>query len=128
MNNKLFKQRIIFLLAFIFFSIILIQCTSKKEEPIIETSPQILASKVKGGDWHSDSTWVQGKVPSIDSDVNVSGKVIINKKAECLNLMIDNGASIEIMKDASLTVKHHIINEGTIINNGEIKVRDKSHK
>jgi len=128
MKNKVYIQRITFLFAFIAVSFILIQCTQKSEEPVKETAPQILVSSAGGGDWHATATWLQGKVPTIDSDVNISGKVVINSKAECLNLMIDNGASLEVLKNASLTVKHHIINEGTIINNGEIVVREKSHK
>ncbi|MFH1052227.1 MAG: hypothetical protein V1779_15010 [bacterium] len=129
MKHILKMQKILFFFAIIITTIGLIQCTQKNEEvPAKEKVPPIIVSTVEGGDWADVSTWQQGLIPTSESDVNICGKVIINGKAECLNLMVDNRAILEVMKDASLIVKHHIINEGSIVNNGEIIVREKTHK
>jgi hypothetical protein len=128
MSKKLFNQKLIYILFFCVLSVGLFQCTQKKEEPVKESGPQIIVSKVEGGDWNKVTTWVEGIIPTIDSDVNITGKVIVTGKAECLNLMVDIGATLEVSPKAVLNVKHHVINDGTIINNGEIKVNDSAKK
>ncbi len=128
MKQNINLQRFSIFFAFVIISALLILCTPKKEEPVKETSPKIIVSNADGGDWANVATWVDGAIPTIDSDVNITGKVVVNGKAECMNLMIDHQATIEVMKGASLTVKHHIINEGTIINNGEITLQEKDGK
>ena len=115
------------ILSIIFVSFLLLYCTKeeeKQEEVKTEKPQQIFISSVNGGDWHNGSTWIQGNVPTVDADVNITGKVTISGKAECLNLLIDNGATLELSPKAELTVKHHVINEGTIINNGVLRTKD----
>jgi|GEM_PF-6254021 len=128
MRKKLFELKIVYYSVLLILMVGLIQCTQKTEGPIKDNTPQIIVSKIEGGDWSDVATWQQGVVPTIDSDVNITGKVNVKGKAECLNLLVDNGATLEISPNSVLTVKHHVINDGTIINNGEIKVRDKTHK
>ncbi|ROL61831.1 hypothetical protein D9V86_03765 [Bacteroidetes/Chlorobi group bacterium ChocPot_Mid] len=126
--QRLFKiNRPINITTIIVISFFLLTCTKveeKKEEVKSVNTQQIFISSIKGGDWHSNSTWIQGNVPTPDADVNITGKVTINGKAECLNLLIDNGATLELSTKAELVVKHHVINEGTIINNGSLKTKD----
>lgn len=123
-------NRPINIISIIVLSFFFLACSKvkeeKKEELISEKTQMIFVSSVKGGDWNSNSTWIQGNVPTSDADVNITGKVTLNGKAECLNLLIDNGATLELSSNAELIVKHHIINEGAIINNGVLKTKDNN--
>lgn len=108
---------------FMFFIIFFYAC--KKEEVKVnevKSAPLTITSTVNGGDWDNPKTWIENTVPNDKSDVVISGRVTIKSKVECLNLMIDNEAVLEVEKDASIKVTHHLINEGIIINNGSFEV------
>ena len=114
--------------SFLLFVLVLIFAYSCKKEEIkpseINTGPQTFTSTINGGDWSSPSTWIENLVPNEKSDVVISGRVNIKSKVICLNLMIDNGAILEVEKDASIKIIHHLINEGIIINNGTIGLKE----
>lgn len=108
------------------FSFLLISISCKKEETKDTNKnnvPKIITSTVAGGDWFNPNTWNEGIVPTSNSDVNIAGKVVLNDSAECLNLMIDASSQLIIEKNGVLKVKHHLVNEGIIVNSGELIVK-----
>jgi hypothetical protein len=128
MNIKPFLNTLVNIILAITIVFTAFQCTEKKSEDKTNTTPQIFTSKINGGDWNDPNTWIEGKVPTKNSDVNITGTVTVKDKAECLNLIIDKGAYLKVNENAILKINHHVIQEGTILNNGEIWLQNKKVK
>ncbi len=78
-------------------------------------SAQTFNSKTTGGHWNTASTWVEGSVPTDNSNVVINGLVVISNQT-CNNLTINASGIIEDEPSAgrSLTVKGNFINYGTV--------------
>lgn len=126
MNKKPFQNILINSVLAIIIVFTMLQCTEKKSgDKTTNMTSKIFTSKINGGDWNNPNTWIEGKVPTKNSDVNITGSVTVKNKAECLNLIIDKGAYLEVNENAILKINHHVIQEGTILNNGEIWLQNK---
>jgi len=125
MIEKLFNTKITVILLLV-FAICFTQC-KKQEEEVKEPEQgyQTITSTVDGGQWDDPATWTEGVVPTENNDAVITGRVIVSKNAECLNLMIDFNAQLEVEKDVVLKVYSHVIQEGPIIKNGDILVGDE---
>jgi hypothetical protein len=85
-------------------------------------SPEI-ASSAKGGDWNDSKTWLNGKVPSTDSDVIISGNVFVNGAIECNNLKILKEGTLEFSQTQdSLKAK---VSGNIVINDGKMIIGEK---
>ncbi|MFC2131076.1 hypothetical protein ACFLSQ_06540 [Bacteroidota bacterium] len=125
--KKIISHKITLLLIIIVASIGLILCSEQKETKIDQT-PQIIQSTIDGGDWNDPATWHGGIVPDKIYDVAISGRVMVSDKAECLNLMVDTDGYLDVKQNAVLKIYHHVINLGTIVNNGEITVVNENEE
>ncbi len=121
LSIKISYSKIIFLS---FLSILIFSCKENEtNKEITENIPQIVTSTITGGDWFNPKTWNEGVIPTSNSDVNITGRVVLKDTAECLNLMIDASSQLIIEKNAVLKVKHHFVNEGIVVNEGELLIR-----
>ena len=125
MRKSVFQNKLTLFLLFAFASFALYQCKEQEKEIVKDNTPKIIVSTIDGGDWNEAKTWIQGVVPTKDSDVNITGRVSVTGNAECLNLMIDAGSLLEVQKGAVLKIYHHVIQEGTVINNGNITLKEQ---
>lgn len=125
MRKKVKINNLTLLLLIGLVSIISYQCKKEEVPKPVDNTPKIIVSTVDGGEWNAVKTWIQGVIPTKDSDVNITGRVTVSGKAECLNLMIDAGSILEIQQGAVLKIYHHVIQEGTVINNGEITLKEQ---
>jgi hypothetical protein len=99
-------------------------CGKGEKEDAQDQEFHIITSTVTGGDWTDPNTWQEKVIPNEFTDVNITGRVNLKDSATCLNLMVDVGAHLIVEKDGLLIIKHHAINEGTIINNGKITLKE----
>mgnify|MGYP001435695674 CR=1 FL=1 len=71
---------------------------------------------VSNGDWGTPSVWSTSSVPSNTDNVEIRHSIDIDNTRTCADLTIDADARLDV--DAALTVT------GTVINNGELRVRN----
>lgn len=124
MEKKIDFSKYLVLLTAIFFTISLISCSNGDKDTGKDQEFHIITSTVTGGDWTDTKTWQEGVIPNEFTDVNISGRVVLKDSASCLNLMVDAGSHLIVEKSGVLKITHHAINEGTIINNGQIMLKD----
>jgi len=121
---KSFNSFMSLFLASIIIAFLFVSCAeNKKEETKDKPEKQEITainSKISGGSWHDPNTWVEGVCPTEKSDVVISGKVTVEKDAKCLNLIVSPEATLEVLEGTKLEVLFHLIQEGRIINNGEV--------
>lgn len=101
-----------FLLMILIFVIYSLTCYSQE-----------YISTTKGGDWNNSKTWLNGKIPDADSDVFISGNVVINQPIQCKNLNILKDGIIEFKETQdSLSAK---ISKILTIDDGKIIISEK---
>jgi hypothetical protein len=80
---------------------------------------QEIESTVTGGDWNNPETWINGKIPDVNSDVVINGNVIVKESNSCKNIKIMKEATLEFgpIKDSSRATISEILDiiDGTII-------------
>jgi hypothetical protein len=66
------------------------------------------------GNWHTDSTWNEGTIPTINKDVTIleDHVVTLNTDAHVRNLTIQYGGTLVIEDGANLTVEENLYNNG----------------
>ncbi|MCX6154043.1 MAG: hypothetical protein NT007_07785 [Candidatus Kapabacteria bacterium] len=74
------------------------------------------------GDWHSPSTWKNGKVPTENDNVIIEGEIICNIAFVCKNLTIEKDAILRINCDYSQSC----IVRGDAVNKGQIFIDAQS--
>jgi hypothetical protein len=85
-------------------------------------SQEIISTK-NGGDWNNPKTWLNGKIPDINSNVVISGKVIVKNPIECKNLRISKKGNLDFSQTQdSLTAK---VSEILKIVHGKIIIGEK---
>ena len=78
-----------------------------------EVDPTI-HSTIAGGDWDDPNTWVEGRVPTEDDQVEINGEVELSSNIKVSDLLINTEGLIKGWQ--ILTVNSDIINNGTIKN------------
>jgi hypothetical protein len=80
---------------------------------------QEIVSTATGGDWNNPETWLNGKIPDVNSDVAINGNVIVKSSVSCKSLKIMKEATLEFgqIEDSSSAKVTEIINiiDGTIL-------------
>ncbi|KAF0153306.1 MAG: hypothetical protein FD143_383 [Ignavibacteria bacterium] len=78
-------------------------------------SAQTFTSKPTGGHWNTASTWVEGSVPTENSNVVINGLVVVSNQT-CNNLTINSSGIIEDepLAGRTITVKGNFINYGIV--------------
>ena len=85
-------------------------------------SQEYISTK-KGGDWYDAKTWKNGNIPDSNSNVVVSGNVVISEPIKCKNLKISKHGIIEFKETQDSLIAN--ISEVLIIDDGKIKIGDK---
>jgi len=85
-------------------------------------SQEIVSTGI-GGDWNNPKTWLNGKIPVANSDVVISGNVIVKETISCKNLKILRDGILEFaqIKDSSDAKISETINN----DDGIIVIQDK---
>ena len=77
-----------------------------------------ITSTTSGGDWNNTSTWIGGTVPGASDNVFIQGKVNVTVGAECLDITIYAGDTLQnnYGSYATLIINANITNNGIIQN------------